>query len=100
MIRFAAGRPDAQMIIEAMQMALAINSERLAMGESAVMRATLGGDPGRDFAASDPGCRQVERAATIAPKSAALRLAPPTSAPSTCGTAKISTAFEGLTDPP
>ena len=33
-------------------------------------------------------------------KSAALRLAPPTRAPSTSGTAKISAAFEGLTDPP
>ena len=42
----------------------------------------------------------AESAATMAPKSAAFRLAPPTSAPSTCGTAKISAAFEGFTDPP
>ena len=39
-------------------------------------------------------------ASTIGRKSAALRLAPPTSAPSTSGTAKISAAFEALTEPP
>ncbi len=33
-------------------------------------------------------------------KSAALSEAPPTSAPSTSGTAKISAAFEALTEPP
>ena len=32
--------------------------------------------------------------------SSGLRLAPPTSAPSTSATAKISRAFEDLTDPP
>ena len=36
----------------------------------------------------------------MAPKSAAFRLAPPTSAPSTLDTAKISTALDGFTDPP
>jgi hypothetical protein len=41
------------MIIEAMQMALATSSERLAMGESAVMRASLAGGPIGDYAASD-----------------------------------------------
>jgi hypothetical protein len=33
-------------------------------------------------------------------KSAALRLAPPTSAPSTSGIPKISAAFDAFTDPP
>jgi hypothetical protein len=36
----------------------------------------------------------------IGTKSAAVRLAPPTSAPSTSGTAKISAALPALTDPP
>ncbi len=49
---------------------------------------------------SEAGAQAAERAATIPPKSAALRLAPPTSAPSTFGTAKISAAFDGFTEPP
>ncbi len=39
-------------------------------------------------------------AAMIGPKSAALSEAPPTSPPSTLGTAKISAAFDALTEPP
>lgn len=39
-------------------------------------------------------------ASMIGPKSAALRLAPPTSAPSTSATPKIPAAFEGFTLPP
>ncbi|SDJ47538.1 hypothetical protein SAMN04488026_101823 [Aliiruegeria lutimaris] len=39
-------------------------------------------------------------ASIIAPKSAALREAPPTRAPSTFSTAKISAALEGFTEPP
>jgi hypothetical protein len=36
----------------------------------------------------------------MAQKSSALRLAPPTSAPSTSASARISAAFFGLTEPP
>jgi len=39
-------------------------------------------------------------AATMGRNSPALRLAPPTSPPSTLPTAKISAAFVGLTEPP
>ena len=39
-------------------------------------------------------------AAAIARNSSALRLAPPTSAPSTSATLKSSLAFAGLTEPP
>ena len=52
------------------------------------------GDRGRGFQPLSAA------AATIGRKSAALRLAPPTSAPSTSATAKISAAFEALTEPP
>jgi hypothetical protein len=41
-----------------------------------------------------------ESAAMMGPKSSAVRLAPPTSAPSTSGSAKISAAFPGFTEPP
>jgi hypothetical protein len=46
--------------------------------------------------------RHLEDAAafTIGMKSAAVRLAPPTRAPSTLGTEKISAAFDAFTDPP
>ena len=49
---------------------------------------------------SDLRHQASDKAATIAPKSAAFRLAPPTNAPSTLATAKISDALEGFTDPP
>src|SRR5688572_8415637 len=39
-------------------------------------------------------------APAMARKSAATRLAPPTSAPSTCGKARIAAALPGFTDPP
>ena len=39
-------------------------------------------------------------AAMMAPKSAAVSEAPPTSAPSTLATAKIAAALPGLTEPP
>jgi TRAP-type uncharacterized transport system fused permease subunit len=42
----------------------------------------------------------VAAAAAIARKSAATRLAPPTSAPSTSGCDRIAAAFPGLTEPP
>ncbi len=45
-------------------------------------------------------CALSDNAATMGEKSSALRLAPPTSAPSTLETAKISAALPGLTDPP
>ena len=43
---------------------------------------------------------QPQSASTMAPKSVALREAPPTNAPSTSGMAKICAAFAGLTEPP
>ena len=60
-------------------------------------------DPTIRVPGSGPGARPrqvAEAAATIPRKSAAFRLAPPTSPPSTFETAKISAAFPGLTDPP
>jgi hypothetical protein len=49
-----------------------------------------------------PRCRVLHApaACAIAQKSSARRLAPPTSAPSTSGNARILPAFAGLTEPP
>src|SRR5579871_2893310 len=44
--------------------------------------------------------RGPERSRTTARNSSALRLAPPTSAPSTLSTANNSLAFDGFTEPP
>ena len=50
--------------------------------------------------AASPFSIGAETALKIASKSAAFRLAPPTSAPPTFGSARISLALAGLTDPP
>jgi hypothetical protein len=50
--------------------------------------------------AAYPARRKLQKTPAIAMKSFAVRLAPPTSAPSTSSTAINSAAFEGFTDPP
>ena len=58
----------------------------------------------RVIAAKVPGIKSEAAlepaAAMMAPKSGAVREAPPTRAPSTLGTAKMAAALPGLTEPP
>lgn len=72
----------------------AVGRRRRCVGAVRSRRGARGGGAGcqADGAASS--------AATMAEKSAAFRLAPPTRAPSTSGRAKMAAALAGLTEPP
>ena len=72
--------------------------ERIGVLDERVVRRRLREPPHQASAVAARSA--ASSAATIGEKSDAFRLAPPTSAPSTSGMAKIAPAFDALTDPP